>query len=310
MNLPPPPSPTLINEAATAMAIRDGFVEKDWYVTQAIKIISSIEYKDFKIIFSGGTALSKAYGLLQRFSEDIDFRLVAPAELETRKELSAYKATVVSTLRRSGFTILDEDIKARDENRYISLKATYPSIYPPNTELRPHILIEIAARPTQLVPLMKPIASFVATLSKSQVEIPEIECIDPTESAADKLSALAWRIPDRVRGDANDDPAIVRHIHDLALLKDCALSNPHFKEMVTASMLSDNLRARNDMSLSTLTASEKFKVMFDILERDQEYQKEYNKFVLGVSYAPTGTAPNYSEALNDIKLMITLLGFT
>lgn len=228
----------------------------------------------------------------------------------TRKELSAYKATVVSTLRRSGFTILDEDIKARDENRYISLKATYPSIYPPNTELRPHILIEIAARPTQLVPLMKPIASFVATLSKSQVEIPEIECIDPTESAADKLSALAWRIPDRVRGDANDDPAIVRHIHDLALLKDCALSNPHFKEMVTASMLSDNLRARNDMSLSTLTASEKFKVMFDILERDQEYQKEYNKFVLGVSYAPTGTAPNYSEALNDIKLMITLLGFT
>lgn len=53
MNLPPPPSPTLINEAATAMAIRDGFVEKDWYVTQAIKIISSIEYKDFKIIFSG-----------------------------------------------------------------------------------------------------------------------------------------------------------------------------------------------------------------------------------------------------------------
>lgn len=73
MNLPPPPSPTLINEAATAMAIRDGFVEKDWYVTQAIKIISSIDYKGFKIIFSGGTALSKAYGLLQRFSEDIDF---------------------------------------------------------------------------------------------------------------------------------------------------------------------------------------------------------------------------------------------
>jgi len=129
MNLPPPPSPALINEAATAMAIRDGFVEKDWYVTQAIKIISSIEYKDFKIIFSGGTSLSKAYGLLQRFSEDIDFRLVVPTELESRKELSAYKATVVDTLRGSRFTILDEDIKARDENLYIALKATYPSVY-------------------------------------------------------------------------------------------------------------------------------------------------------------------------------------
>ncbi|WP_368501892.1 nucleotidyl transferase AbiEii/AbiGii toxin family protein [Flavitalea sp. BT771] len=30
------------------------------------------------MIFTGGTALAKAHRILQRFSEDIDFRLVAP----------------------------------------------------------------------------------------------------------------------------------------------------------------------------------------------------------------------------------------
>jgi predicted nucleotidyltransferase component of viral defense system len=54
----------------------EGEVEKDWYVTQVIRKISKIHYEDFQVIFTGGTALSKAYGLIQRFSEDVDFRVI------------------------------------------------------------------------------------------------------------------------------------------------------------------------------------------------------------------------------------------
>jgi predicted nucleotidyltransferase component of viral defense system len=41
-----------------------------------IRKISKIRYEDFQVIFTGGTALSKAYGLIQRFSEDVDFRVI------------------------------------------------------------------------------------------------------------------------------------------------------------------------------------------------------------------------------------------
>lgn len=73
-------------------------------------------------------------------------------------------------------------------------------------------------RTPQLAPIELPVSSFVNELSKRVPEADVVACSDPTESAADKLSAITWRIPDRIRGEAYDDPSIVRHIHDLAIL--------------------------------------------------------------------------------------------
>jgi hypothetical protein len=48
-------------------------IEKDYYVTEALRIIS-VTAGD-KVIFKGGTSLSKGWNLIQRFSEDIDIFL-------------------------------------------------------------------------------------------------------------------------------------------------------------------------------------------------------------------------------------------
>ena len=45
--------------------------EKDWWVSHVIKAIFSLECAD-ALTFKGGTSLSKAWGVTQRFSEDID----------------------------------------------------------------------------------------------------------------------------------------------------------------------------------------------------------------------------------------------
>ena len=44
-------------------------VEKDYYETMILYLLSQ---KEIEIIFKGGTSLSKAYGVIDRFSEDID----------------------------------------------------------------------------------------------------------------------------------------------------------------------------------------------------------------------------------------------
>jgi len=53
-----------------ARGLRASIIEKDYYVTEALRIIART-YEN-QIIFKGGTSLSKGWNLIQRFSEDID----------------------------------------------------------------------------------------------------------------------------------------------------------------------------------------------------------------------------------------------
>jgi hypothetical protein len=49
-------------------------VEKDWYVVRALAAINTADVKPFRLVFSGGTALSRAHRLTRRMSEDIDLK--------------------------------------------------------------------------------------------------------------------------------------------------------------------------------------------------------------------------------------------
>ncbi len=50
--------------------MREAIIEKDYFVTEALRIIS--QTSGSKVIFKGGTSLSKGWNIIQRFSEDID----------------------------------------------------------------------------------------------------------------------------------------------------------------------------------------------------------------------------------------------
>ncbi|MHA4741481.1 nucleotidyl transferase AbiEii/AbiGii toxin family protein [Dyadobacter sp. MSC1_007] len=49
-------------------------VEKDWWVTETLAIIFEMEIASH-LVFKGGTSLSKAWKLIERFSEDIDLAI-------------------------------------------------------------------------------------------------------------------------------------------------------------------------------------------------------------------------------------------
>jgi hypothetical protein len=52
--------------------LRPAIIEKDYYVTEVLRIIARASDK---VIFKGGTSLAKGWNLIQRFSEDIDIFL-------------------------------------------------------------------------------------------------------------------------------------------------------------------------------------------------------------------------------------------
>ena len=61
----------IIALAAEHFGYEQSHVEKDYWVSKILRDISMSEYAD-KTYFKGGTSLSKAYGLIERFSEDLD----------------------------------------------------------------------------------------------------------------------------------------------------------------------------------------------------------------------------------------------
>jgi len=59
-----------------AQGLRPAVIEKDYYVTEALRIVAA--GAGGQVIFKGGTSLSKGWNLIQRFSEDIDIFLDPP----------------------------------------------------------------------------------------------------------------------------------------------------------------------------------------------------------------------------------------
>ena len=65
----------LLNFSANALSIRPEFIEKDYWLTRALQRLAQNPNAE-KVVFKGGTSLSKAYRLTNRFSEDIDIAVI------------------------------------------------------------------------------------------------------------------------------------------------------------------------------------------------------------------------------------------
>lgn len=299
------PNKEQFEQAAAELAIASTMVEKDWYVAQVLACLAGQQFPGFEIVFSGGTALSKAHGLIQRFSEDVDFRVISAEDSPSRQKLSEFKHAVVNSLRQAGFKVSAPE--ARDNNRYFTVDIEYDTFFDVHDALRPHIKLEVKVVSPQLPVKQMPVGSFLAKLGNRTPEVKGITCIDPVETAADKLSALAWRIPNRVRGEANDDPAIVRHIHDLAALENLVKDDVRFLRLVAASMQLDNDTLLKNKSVYGLSNAKKFEQMLAILTQDAEYRREYDQFVKGVSYAPEGAEPDYDSAMETVERLLQLV---
>ena len=176
----------------------------------------------------------------------------------------------------------------------------YPSVADPSAALRPHLQIEVTVSTLSLPPLFLPVSSFIAELTKADPEIPAVACIDPVENAVDKMSALVWRVPDRVRQPADDDPDLVRHIHDLAILQPHATSHADFKRLTIGMIGQDDDRCQK---IAGLPLSQKLQRLSELLTSDTEYRTEYTRFVQGMSYA-TGRVPTYEEAMGKLRTLI------
>ncbi len=149
--------------------------------------------------------------------------------------------------------------------------------------------------------MKRPLRSLVAQAQRAESEIAAFPCVDPVETAADKLSALAWRVCTRVRGSPKDDPTIIRHLHDLAALETHVAAAPEFASLLFEATTADTGRGG---SLVPKKPTDRFDLMLERLATDPLWSDEYDKFVNDKSFARPDEVIPFSNALEATTRLI------
>jgi hypothetical protein len=139
-------------------------VEKDWHVVKAIGAISAADTAPARLLFGGGTALSRAHRLIRRMSEGIDLRIISDSPL-TRPALRRLRDTITDALLAAGFQFDPRNPEHRESgnaSRYTLYRLPYAPIAAGQGILRPEIQIETAVWPLRLPAIERPVISFVA----------------------------------------------------------------------------------------------------------------------------------------------------
>ena len=288
----------IVNDYSREFGIAPQFVEKDYYVVMVLSEISKINYPNLKIVFSGGTCLSKAYHKIQRFSEDIDFRIHTERPF-TRAEKKAFCNFILEKLyNKEDYHIIPKSVKKGNENNFFSFEIEYEKLYE-GSNLRPNIKAEFTFENLILPSTECEISSFIGKFINE--EPIKVNCIQPIEVIANKFSALMWRvyIKDRTKPlhSKENDPTIVRHLHDIAALEELLYTN-EFVELLQKSFDTDKGRGGFD---NNYTLPEFIKITLDKLTEDKVYKKEYSDFVSSMSYAKDSEVVTFEKAFKNFE---------
>jgi hypothetical protein len=155
----------IFEETAKDIGLPAAAVEKDWWVVRTLELIFASSIAPHSV-FKGGTSLSKAWNLIDRFSEDIDLALDRKF-LGIEKLDSEMTGSQVSKLRRLSAKFIAEtyypelenffnatglevniklgEIKTDDQDPLI-IEIYYPSVTENVAYLQPRVLIEVGSR--------------------------------------------------------------------------------------------------------------------------------------------------------------------
>lgn len=207
--------PETIDAAAERLGVSATIVEKDYWVTQALRVLAHNFRGDF--IFKGGTSLSKAYRLIERFSEDIDILIVErPTKGATHRLMRKMAEAVEQEL--NGPTTPDGSREGEHRNVRIGYRARRQS-----GEIRPDVLLEAGIRGGRQPSERKSVGCLLAEILQNaeasgfeDLEPFDIDVLHPGRTLMEKLALLHSEIG---AGPAGQTAARhVRHYYDIHML--------------------------------------------------------------------------------------------
>jgi hypothetical protein len=221
----------LLRIVARDQGLSPGLVEKDYWVTHTLW---ALHQGSLEVWFKGGTSLSKGFGLIRRFSEDLDLRIEAGSESglpPVTSWTSENRGPVAQ--RRAFFEALDTAIRVPDAQvrlvltsldrraRGAEYRVEYPGRFLANLgpAMRPFVLLEVGvARVTPFA--TRALTSFVheslgargASGTFDDNRPHSIRCVHPVVTLIEKLDAISRRYP----REPMEPATFIRHYEDAA----------------------------------------------------------------------------------------------
>jgi predicted nucleotidyltransferase component of viral defense system len=300
----------LINLSAEELGLQAPYViEKDLFVTKAISVLMNVKHEYFELIFQGGTALAKAHKIIQRMSEDCDFRLIYKNPNQQRKKdaqrkiLRDFRKSLLKALLDNGFILDDHSVNIRNEGQFISIKAQYHSLYDNQSpaNLKPYLALELFLGEVKLPVVAHKIMPLISHVFGNKVNFPQIDvlCMSITETAAEKWVALTRRVATISQREHYYDQDLVRHIYDLYMIQSkCLLDESSFIKIVKDIVDGDRIHFRKHSNLYHQDPVKAIKQSLHELETNPCWSENWTLFIDTMVY---GDKPSYTSAMKTLK---------
>ncbi len=310
----------IFNAIATQKGMKPFAVEKDWWVSRTLEIIFQMPIAKH-LVFKGGTSLSKAWKLINRFSEDIDLAIdkkffedykddISKTQIgKLRKVAGAYTTgTFFEDLKQAfeakGFTELRfAVIEAKDSDQDPRvLEMYYPYVIKPETEyLSPRVQIEVSCRSLREPFTVQTFGSLVDefyTDSDFAAPLFTVPTVNPERTFLEKLFLLHeefHRPTDKIRVDR-----LSRHLYDLyhltkARVAEKAIMDKELYETIVyhrykfSRVGEVNYNLHNPKTLNPVPVADKL----------EEWKADYAKMKEDMIYEEN--KPSFEELINNLK---------
>lgn len=309
----------VFNAIATQKGMKPFAVEKDWWVSRTLEIIFQMEIAKH-LVFKGGTSLSKAWNLINRFSEDIDLAIDKDffgftGELgknqrdKLRKAAGLYttgtffKELQAAFIKR-GFVDLDfKIIEAKDSDQDPRvLEIYYPNVINSSSEyVLPRVQIEVSCRSLREPFSVKKFGALVDEVyaDKDFVEpLFEVPTVNPERTFLEKVFLLHeefHRPEEKMRVDR-----LSRHLYDIfhltnAGIAEKAINDKELYETIVAHRYKFSRVGEVDYNLH----NPKTVNPIPINEKLEEWKSDYAKMKEDMIYEEN--KPSFEDLLRNLE---------
>lgn len=253
----------LYNDAILATAQQKGipeiYIEKDYWVTLALNRIFTADIGK-EAVFKGGTALSKCYNIIERFSEDIDM-VILRNNTETGNQLKA-KIKKISNIVAETLPEIEVDGITNKMGMIRKTAHSYQKTFEGEFgQVRDIIIVESTWLGSFEPYTTATVSSFVAEMmmSNNQEELIEEYKLNPFEVQVLSLErTLCEKIMSLMRFSFTNDPITdlnnkIRHVYDIDKLLDdkevnTFFNSPEFDKLLLIVANDDVISFKNNNS--------------------------------------------------------------
>ena len=223
----------IILATAEYFSISPVYIEKDYWITHALRLMSQSNDAE-RVVFKGGTSLSKAYQLVNRFSEDIDVAVI-DADSFTGNQLKTLIKKVAKEMTIDLQETLIDGVTSKGSHFYKAVYA-YPNVLGQTTKSAVssgNLLVEINTFANPYPFEIKTITSFITDFlghTNNENLIVQYNLQPFTLKVLDKRRTMIEKLVSLIRFSFTENTTLaiaskIRHFYDLYFLAndaDCA----------------------------------------------------------------------------------------